>query len=266
MIAGLPMYDFDWTTSALNAFWANLSMRLRRMGIDAPAKLARSVPPEEIWRDPMLVFGQTCGYPYWRSLRDRVALIATPAYAFEGCEGARHCSLLVARRGDGRSELKDFCGARAAVNGGDSNTGMNLFRALVAPLAQGRRFFAEVVITGAHARSLIAVAEGNADIAAVDCVSLALIRRGRPDLVERVQTIARSPTTPGLPFIASAALSPRTLACIRSALFQTLADPALSEALATLGVTGAEVLDAETYAYTSEIEQAAIELGYPELA
>ena len=266
MIAGLPMYDFPWIAPALDEFWEELSAKLRRAGLEAPATLSRGPPIDELWRDPELILGQTCGYPYWKSLRDRVVLIATPTYDFEGCEGPRHCSFLVARRGEPRGELADFRGARAAINAYDSNTGMNLFRAVVAPLAEGRPFFKEVVVTGAHAFSLAAVAEGAADIAAIDCVSFALLRRGRPEMVERAQILARSPSSPGLPFIASAAFSRKTIETIRRCLFETLADVRLVEALAALGLTGAEVLEPEAYKRASELEDAAITLGYPALS
>jgi ABC-type phosphate/phosphonate transport system substrate-binding protein len=266
MIAGLPMYDFAWTASALDAFWELLSTRLRGAGLEAPQSLSRDRPPEDIWRDPALIFGQTCGYPYWRSLRDRVALIATPTYNFEGCEGARHCSFLIVRRGEAGQGLVGFRGARAAINARDSNTGMNLFRAAIAPLAQGRAFFSDVVVTAAHARSLAAVAEGTADIAAIDCVSFALLRRGRAELVERVEVLQRSPSSPGLPFIASAAMPPEALQTIRRSLFETLADARLAEHFAALGLTGAEVLEPQAYRRTNELEEAAFALGYPELA
>src|SRR5665811_293725 len=103
-------------------------------------------------------------------------------YGFEGCEGAKHCSFLIVRRGEAERGLAGFRGARAAINARDSNTGMNLFRAAIAPLAKGHPFFSDVVVTGAHALSFAAVAEGTADIAAIDCVSFGLLRRGRAEL------------------------------------------------------------------------------------
>ena len=266
MIAGLPMYDFPWTASAQDAFWEALSMRLRGAGFKAPGALSRGLPPEGIWRDPTLIFGQTCGYPYWRSMRERVALIAAPTYFFEGCEGARHCSHLVVRRGEAARDLIGFRDARAAINARDSNTGTNLFRAAVAPLAQGRAFFSSVIVTGAHALSLAAVAEGTADIASIDCVSFALLGRGRPELVERVEILGRTPSSPSLPFIASASLAPEALATIRRCLFETLADARLAKEYAALGLTGAKVLEPQAYARIGELEDAAIALGYPELA
>ena len=266
MIADLPMYDFAWTAPALDAFWEALSKRLRMAGIDAPAALARARPIEEVWREPALVFGQTCGYPFWTSLRGRVALLATPTYAFAGCDGADHCSFLVVRRGRAGRGLADFRGARAAINARDSNSGANLFRAAVAPLTGGRPFFGEVLVTGAHALSLAALAEDAADIASIDCVTFALLSRGRPDLVAQVEVLARTPSSPGLPFIASAALGSATLAAIRAGLFETLADAKLAWAGAALGLTGARVLEPQAYARVGALEDAAIAQGYPTLA
>jgi ABC-type phosphate/phosphonate transport system substrate-binding protein len=264
-VAALPMYDFPWTADAQDALWRVLADRLRQAGIVAPAALTRDRSPEGIWRDPALLFGQTCGYPYMRGLGDSVALIATPCFGFEGCEGAQHRSFIVARRGDARA-LGDFRGARAALNGRDSNSGMNLFRAVVAPLAEGRPFFASVEVTGSHAASLVAVAEGRADIAAIDCVTFALLGRGRPHLTEAVAIVARSPLTPGLPYIASAGLPLATIEALRAALSATFDDPKLVAARATLGLTGALVLRRADYAPVEEFEREAIRLGYPHLA
>jgi ABC-type phosphate/phosphonate transport system substrate-binding protein len=264
--ACLPMYDFPWTASANEALYRAVATRLREEGIAAPPGLTRGRPLDDIWRDPKLILGQTCGYPYWFGLRATVALIATPLYAFDGCDGANHRSFLIARRGDPRRDIAAFRHGRAALNARDSNSGMNLFRAAVAPFAWAGRFFAEIVVTGAHAASLSAVAAGAADVAAIDCVSFALLARGRPDLVEHVEVIARSAATPALPFITSAATSAARIAAIRRCLLAALADPAVAPDLATLGLVGAEVLEPDAYARVAELERNAVELGYPELA
>src|ERR1700683_5629347 len=108
------MYDFPWTAAANDALWAALAGRLRRSGIDAPAHLTREAELGELWRDPGLIFGQTCGYPYVPALRTSVALVATPVYRFAGCHGASHCSFLIANKARARRSLGDFAGARAA--------------------------------------------------------------------------------------------------------------------------------------------------------
>ncbi len=266
LVAALPMYDFPWTADAEDALWASLARRLRRAGLAAPEALTRDRAPEEIWRDPALLFGQTCGYPYVTRLRRSVALIATPCYGFAGCEGARHCSFIVARRGEGRRDLGAFRGARAALNALGSNTGMNLFRAALAPLAGGAPFFAAVEVTGSHAASLAAVVEGRADIAAIDCVTFALLRRGRAELTDAVEIVARTAPAPGLPLIASARLPPDSIEAVRAALIATLDDPALAAARATLGLVGAARLAPRDYAPIAEFEREAVRVGYPELA
>ena len=55
------------------------------------------------------------------------------------------------RAGDPRRSLEAFRGGVAALNAWDSNSGMNLFRAAIAPLAGGTPFFGAVVATGSHA-------------------------------------------------------------------------------------------------------------------
>ena len=82
---------------------------------------------------------------------------------------------------DPRRALNEFRGAAAALNAHDSNTGINLFRATIAPIAGGAAFFSSIVVTGSHEASVAAVAKGEADLASIDCVSFALLGRGRPN-------------------------------------------------------------------------------------
>ena len=127
--------------------------------------------------------------------------------------------------GKQRRSLETFRGAVAAVNGWDSNTGMNLFRATIAPVAVRAPFFASVVVTGSHLASLEVVADGRADLAAIDCVTYGLVKRLRSGLIDRTAIIAGSPLSPGLPFIASALLPLSTIAAVREALFARSGGP-----------------------------------------
>jgi ABC-type phosphate/phosphonate transport system substrate-binding protein len=265
LVASLGMYDFPSVAEANARLWAAIGGYLRAGGVGAPTAL-EAAPPSDLWTNPRLIFGQTCGYPFVTALRDRVTLIATPIYSFEGCDGASHCSfIVVSARSRGRS-LAGFEGARAALNSRDSNSGMNLFRGLFAPIARGRPMFSQVIVTGSHTASLAAIADGAADIAAIDCVSYALLRRDRPELFDNVATIARTPSSPGLPFVMNAELGKSLAAAVRVALFAALNDPALADARETLGLEGATMLSEAEYQKVAEIERGAIALGYPELA
>ena len=167
---------------------------------------------------------------------------------------------------DSRRSLREFKGATAALNSHDSNTGMNLFRTAIAPIASGAPFFHATVVTGSREASVEAVAEGQADLASIDRVSFALLRRGRPDLIERVPVVAESPLSPGLPFIASARLGQETIEAVREALLAALADPNLAEAQAALGLKGALVITPAGYDRVLEIEREAAAAGYARLA
>jgi ABC-type phosphate/phosphonate transport system substrate-binding protein len=265
-IAVLPMYDFPWTADANDALWAAMSARLDEAGVEPPKTLNRGGDLDAQWRDPRLVFGQACGYPYVTRLRDAVALIAAPTYAFPGCEDASHRSFIIRRASDPRRALAQFRGATAGLNSWDSNTGMNLFRAALAPIAGGAPFFRAIVVTGSHEASVTAVAEGRADLAAIDCVSFALLGRGRPDLIQRVAVVVESPNSPGPPFIANARFGDSTIGAVREALLAALADPNLAEARATLGLMGARLTNPADYDRVAEIEQGAAAAGYPRLA
>jgi ABC-type phosphate/phosphonate transport system substrate-binding protein len=262
-IAVLPMYDFPWTARANDALWASISARLNDAGVEAPRELTRGSDLNAHWRHPGLIFGQTCGYPYASGLKDAVTLIAAPEYGFPGCEGAAHRSFIIRRASDPRRELHEFRGSCAGLNAHDSNTGMNLFRAAVAPIAGGAPFFRAIVVTGSHEASVTAVAEGEADLASIDCVSFALLGRGRPELIERVAVITESPRSPSLPFIAAAGLGPPAIAAVREALFAAVADSNLAEARAALGLKGAQRTSPADYARVVEIERDTAAADYP---
>jgi ABC-type phosphate/phosphonate transport system substrate-binding protein len=266
LVASLPMYDFPWIAAANDALWGSIAARLAEAGVQGLPKLTRGGDLAALWRNPGLIFGQTCGYPYVTALKETVALIAAPEYSFPGCEGVLHRSFIIRRADDPRQALGEFRAAAAALNAHDSNTGMNLFGATISPFALRAPFFSSVVLTGSHEASVIAVAEGDADLASLDCVSFALLERGRPEVVKRVAIVAESPLSPCLPFIASASLPAPTIEAVREALFAALADPDLAEARATLGLKGARIVAPADYDRVMEIERDAAAMGYAELA
>lgn len=265
-VAALPMYDFASTAQANDALWSAMARRLRDAGIDAPLELTRGAPPGEIWRSPRLLFGQACGYPWVRSLRGVASLLAAPRYGLPGCAGAEHCAFFIAPRRLAAERLGAFRGLRAACNARDSNTGMNLLRHAIAPLAEGGRFFSHVLETGSHRESLRAVGEGRAELASVDCVSYGLLQVGEPGLAAGVAIVGRSAASPGLPFIASSLLSPAVRDAVRAALAGAMAEPTLAPARAALGLAGIEAAREADYERVAAFEDEAVALGYPVLA
>ncbi len=266
-VASLGMYEFAGTLPALDALWDETAANLKRRGVgDVPDRLTRDRPLEEIWRDPDLLLAQTCGYPLRKHLDGIVRLVATPVYDIPGCDGAWHRSFIVVAAGAACGSLAALRGARAALNGHDSSSGMNLFRHTLAPVAGGRPMFGSVTLTGSHAASLAAVANGSADVAAIDCVSFWFITREQPGLAARVRILAETAPSPGLPLVTRHAASDREVAILREALEAAVVSPALAEAREILRLRGFAVLPESDYDAILRYEAAAIAAGYPRLA
>lgn len=267
MIASLGMYDPRWLHKANDMLWTAIAARLRARGLGGvPDRLTRDRPLDAIWTTPDLLLAQTCGYPLTRRLRETVALVAVPVYRAPGCEGAWHHSALIVRQDDPATDLAAMAGRRVAINARDSNTGMNLLRAAVAPLASQGRFFGAVIETGGHARSVAAVRAGYADLAAIDAVSWALLRDRFPRIDRYVRVLGWTAATPGLPLITAAQHPPETRAALSEALTEVCADPALTRTLAALRLSGMTAIDRSAYDMIPALAQQARARGYPELA
>ena len=271
-VASLPMYDFPELRDAHDALWGALAARLVVAGVrDVPPELTHDVGHRKVWHDPSLLFAQGCEYPLAKSFADRVRLVATPMYSAAGCEGARYRSALVVRSwGEGAGEpgrmfarLADFRGRRCVINELDSNSGMNLLRAAVAPLASGGRFFGSVVVSGSHLRSVEMVASGLADVACVDCVSFAHFQRLYPLVVAGLRVLSWTASSPSLPFISSCSSSDATVQALRSALADVFDDDGLAVVRERLLLSGVDLRPTEGFEEVLALERGAVERGYP---
>ncbi len=268
LVASLGMYDHPAQQSANDRIWSAIVRILRKRGVDGvPDVLDRARHVHDLWRDPNLLFGQACGYPLIADDSLALQVIALPIYDIPGftSSDATHASVLVARANDGRRSLADYRDTRAAINDPQSNTGMNLFRATLAPITETSAFFARVVQTGSHRGSVAAIVAGNADIVAIDTVTYATLVRHEPDLTAPLKIVARSPASPTLPFVTSATTSVETIAALRLALQEILTDPCLPEARASIGLAGIVIANLDALAPIHALQQTAIRFGYPNL-
>lgn len=242
-VAALPMYDWPEIRPATDRLWASIRDALRAAGVAAPEALDRGRDIAEVWTDPGLVLGQTCGLPFVRPLAGRVVLIGAADYGVPGCPPGWYRSAVVVRGDDVRMSLAGFRGARLAVNGFDSQSGWASILHHAAPLAQDGRFFGTVTLTGAHADSVRRVAGGEADLAAIDFVSWRYARAFRPEAAG-LRVLFLTDPTPGLPYIAAAGTeSARHARAVGEGI---AALDTVSRA--TLGLDGLVPLDAGDYA------------------
>jgi ABC-type phosphate/phosphonate transport system substrate-binding protein len=264
-----------------------LGARLKATGVsNVPPGLTRNLPYGDVWRHPSLLFAQGCEYPLATSFGDCVRLVATPIYSAAGCEGKRYRSAIVVRGAsaqggavafgaaiersadvDGVLEasgtLADFRGRRCAINELDSNSGMSLLRAAVAPLATGGRFFGSIVVSGSHLRSVEMVTSGEADIAAIDCVSFAHFQRLYPSVVGQLRILSWTPSGPSLPFITARSASDETVRMLRSALADVFDDDGLAPVREQLLLSGVDLQPTEGFAEVLALERRAVDEGYP---
>jgi len=266
-IAALPMYDFPSLRAATDDYWSAIAARLRAAGIaDVPLALTRDLSHVDTWRDSRLLFGQACQYPLACAWHECVRLVAIPAYTAPGCEGSRYRSAVIVRAEDPARRLADLRDRRCAVNERDSNSGSNLLRAAIAPLAAHGRFFSSVELTGGHLASVRAVAEGRADVAAIDCVSYAHIRRFHAELTARLRILDWTPSSPGLPYVTARANDASILSALRAVLAEVQTDPALAAVRDALLLTGVDFTVDENYTEVRQLERDALERGYPQVA
>lgn len=208
MIVSLPMYERAQTRAANDRLWALIRAQLD----EGPAHLQRDDDLWAQWCAPDLLLSQTCGYPYRARLHDKVTLIGAPDNRLDGCEPGFYNSVFVARR---TAALDAFDGARFAYNEAMSQSGWAA--PMVHATAAGVRFGA-LVLTGAHRNSAQCVADGNADIAALDALSWRMMQRWDP-FAANLHEVARTAPTPALPFISAPnADAPALRAALRGAI------------------------------------------------
>jgi len=265
-IAALPMYDFPELRAAHDALWSALADCLIERGVrNVPRRLTRDRPHWDVWRDPSLLLGQGCEYPIAKSFSHSLTLVATPCYTAPGCDGKFSRSAIVVRADEPSDRLAGLRNRRCVVNETDSNSGMNLLRAAVAPIAGGKRFFRSVSVSGSHRRSVAMISANEADLAAIDCVTFAHLQRIDPALTSGVRILCWTPPSPCLPFVTARRTSESTVAALRESLAVVLTDTTLAYARARLLLGDVDVRPDTELQHVSLLERGAVALEYPTL-
>lgn len=260
----LPMYN---VTPGLARSWESLLgvvvQGLRRRNWSGAMDIV-PVPDDlmAFWRADDVLLSQACGYPLVTLLGDAVHVLAVPDFDLPGCEGIHYCSVIVVPD-NGALALESLRGSVAVVNQQHSQSGMNMLRHTFAPLAHAGRFFGRVDVSGGHLASMAMVQSGQADVAAIDCVTYALAARHAPHLVAGLRVLQRTVSAPGLPLIASRALSEPQLQDLRDVLYglSTMAP----QLLAQLSLRTLRPVSLDDYRPIAEQIRFAVDRAYPVL-
>jgi ABC-type phosphate/phosphonate transport system substrate-binding protein len=176
-----------------------------------------TLPPDELdlavlWRHPRLLVAETCWGPMELGLHPHVVVIGQTGYGgMAGGSGAFYSSAIIARKNEGQPVLPPGDGGaslpldifrqkRLAFNEHHSLSGYLALKRDLEATGAGLSIFAGLVKTGAHRASIRAVAEGTADIAAIDCKSWALAQKFEPAASE-VHVVGWTARRKGIPLI-----------------------------------------------------------------
>jgi len=257
------MYDLAEVRAATDSWWEGLARAFTREGLkDIPRELDRGGDYRGIWSRPDLLLSQTCGYPLTHSLRAKVTVVATPHYRAKGCGGPHYASTILVHADAPGASLDDFRGMRCALSSSESQSGFSALRHAVAPLARDKPFFKSIVMSGGHLNSIEMITKGEVDIAAVDCVTLALVERHCPARLAAVRPLCLTGSAPGLPYITGIASSEDSLKILRAGLDVAFHDPSLADCRAALLIDGLTYTTLADYARIDEMEREAIGHGY----
>ncbi|ESY57595.1 MULTISPECIES: PhnD/SsuA/transferrin family substrate-binding protein [unclassified Mesorhizobium] len=199
------------------------------------------LPPDELdhhqlWLHPALLFAQTCWGPMELGLSKHVQVVGQPSYdAYEGGEGELYSSALVMRTGEG-PEVRSPADGKASLpldlmrgksftyNSLDSMSGIIALARDLQAAGESLDIFSSRSESGGHRGSIVAVAEGKADIAAIDCESWALAQRFEP-AANAVKVVGWTARRKGLPYITARTTPEKTLKALREALAGSAEQP-----------------------------------------
>lgn len=223
-----------------------------------PNKLA------DLWGRDDLGCVLMCGWPFVREGASKTLLAAPVPDAEWASDRAQYRSeFIVARESPFRS-VEDARGRRFAFNSRDSHSGWNAPRGYFA--ADPEPAFAEVVgpfVT--HQRVVEAVASGAAELAAIDSLTMLLLRRHDAALAGRVRVVGATAPCPIPAFVANAVTAAQA-GRLREALTTLHHGETGRGLLGELCLRRFDAIAPTAYAATLAVETQAVAKGYLEIA
>jgi ABC-type phosphate/phosphonate transport system substrate-binding protein len=240
--ASFGMYPFEPLRPAWEQLWAAVHARAPW----TPAGLTWDGTVQEHWADQDCVVAHACGWPVATTLRSTVAVVGAFTLALPEAEGHRYRSVFVASH---PGPLASFVSPTTALaaNSDDSLSGWVSLQA--ATVGTGQPWPGPIRWTGAHVDSVRAVGEGAADLASIDELTWAHLRRLYPDLTDGLHVVGRGPLIPSPAVVTSTG----RVDDLRRAFADAMTDPATRSARAALLLAGFVPLDEIEYWHDCEL-------------
>lgn len=216
----------------------------------------------DLWARPDLGCAFMCGWPFMREGGVKTLLAApVPAAGWAAGQPVYRSDFIVPADSPITAPEQAF-GHRFAFNALDSHSGYNAPRAHFSAFADRAPLFAEIVgpfVT--HQRTVEAIADGRADMAAIDSLYLAIMQRHLPALTDRVRVVGGTAPCPIPPLVATG-LAPTEIARVRTALLALNGDVPGRSLLAEVCLTGFVAVDRKTYQETVAMERLSVDRSF----
>ncbi len=237
-VAEFGFYPFEDVAWAYDKLWSATAKRCTWL----PKELMRSDDPTKLWQSEDLFVSQTCGWPLVTRLADTVRVVG--AFRQTTPESVSHFyKSVVIGRVDGSPF--DFQGSVAAVNDLESLSGwISLIAAIHGPQESWR---GEARVSGSHTESVRMLCRGEADVASIDSVTLAHLRRIDSAAINSLFVICNGPLVPCLPIIAHRSISDSQLDELRRAFSESTRDQSIADATSALFISGFDPLELDDY-------------------
>ena len=211
MIANLPWYDFEETYELNDQFW--LFFRNLFSEIDSfplPDKLNRKDPLLDCLLSENLFLSQTCGYDI--ACNFPVTLVATPIYKTQGAARGLYSSFFIKRKATNYQNLKDALSfGRFVANDDRSFSGFHCVQE-ISPVRP--------IWSGCHLKSIAMINNGQADWAAIDAITWALLEKYNPAVCRDLEIFHQGRQVPAPPLVTSNQRTPAEIFHIQKTLTQ----------------------------------------------
>jgi ABC-type phosphate/phosphonate transport system substrate-binding protein len=210
-----------------------------------------------------------CGYP-WALRRDPPCLLAAPVPS-PPRYGDRpvYVSDFIVGADSAHRALPDTFGGTIAYSTEHSHSAYNAPRFHLARYVTSAKPTLYRTVLGPFVRQMPvveAVAEGRADVAAVDGYALDLLRRHRPELTARTRVVDTTVPAPSAPLVASPSVPAEARGRLTAALLEVDQAPDMKPTLEDALLTRFVPTRPEDFRVFLERQRAAEAAGYPKLA
>ncbi len=194
--------------------------------------IPESTPAAEKLMRGDVQMGWICGLLYVEKVdfhQAQLDLLGAPI--FSGFDRPDYCSHLVVPADSQAESFADLAGSRLTINEHTSWSGNHLLRSMLHDRGLSSDYFSEIVVSGAHSKSMALVASGEADCATIDHGVYEFVAADQPDLIQKTKIIGKIGPSPAPPFVIHRSVQPELREAIRATLLELAAEPAVQERL-----------------------------------